>query len=74
VDHLFCFTPSGANVSITRTDSDGVYELGLQSQWITGAASDGTTQIVLKHQPGIKDGSCSPGETDIELNFNTKIQ
>lgn len=73
-DHLFCFYPTGANVSISRTDSDGVYEIGLQSQWVTGTVSNGTTQIILKHQPGIKDGTCSPGETDIELNFVTIIQ
>ncbi len=73
-EHLFCFTPSGANVNITRTDTDGTYEVGLQSQWVTGTASDGTTNIVLKHQPGVKDGTCSPGETDIELDFVTKIQ
>lgn len=73
-DHLFCFSPTGANVTITRTDTDGVFEIGLQSLWVTAAVSDGTTQISLKHQPGIKDGTCAPGETDIELDFTTKIQ
>jgi len=74
VDHLFCFSPSGANVTITRTDTDGTYGVGLQSQWVTGAASTGTTTIVLRHQPDIKDGTCTPGEIDIEINFVTKIQ
>lgn len=74
VDHLFCFSPTGADVTITRTDSDGTYEIGLQSTWLTGAVSEGTTEIVLKHQPEVKDGTCTPGETDIELNFLTKIQ
>ncbi|MFT5822880.1 MAG: hypothetical protein ACI8ZM_004137 [Crocinitomix sp.] len=73
-EHLFCFSPAGADVTITRTDSDGTYEVGLQSTWVTGAVSEGTTQIVLKHQPDVKDGTCAPGETDIELNFVTKIQ
>jgi len=73
-EHLFCFTPAGTNVIITRTDTDGTFEVGLQSQWVTGAASQGTTEISLKHQPGVKDGSCAPGETDIELNFVTIIQ
>jgi hypothetical protein len=72
-EHLFCFTPAGANVNIVRTDTDGTFEVGLQSQWTVGAVSNGTTQIVLKHQPGIKDGSCAPGETDIDVTFVTEV-
>lgn len=75
VDHLFCFGPgAGLNLTIVRTDSDGTHEIGLQSQWITGAVSTGETLIRLKHQPGVKDGTCDPGDTDIELNFRTEIQ
>ena len=73
-EHLFCFTPSGANVTITRTDSDGTYEVGLQSSWVTTGASNGTVQIVLKHQPDVKDGTCAPGETDVDITFVTEIQ
>lgn len=73
-EHFFCFTPSFANVSIIRTDTDGTYEVGLQSQWTVGNVGNGTTQIVLKHQPGIKDGTCAPGETDIDVTFVTEIQ
>ena len=73
-EHLFCFTPSLANLSIVRTDTDGTYEVGLQSQWTVGNVETGTTQVVLKHQPGIKDGTCAPGETDIDVTFVTEIQ
>lgn len=73
-EHLFCFTPSLANLSILRTDTDGMYEVGLQSQWTVGNAENGTVQVVLKHQPGIKDGTCAPGETDIDVTFVTEIQ
>lgn len=73
-EHFFCFSPSGADLSIIRTDTDGVYEVGLQSQWTVGAVSTGTTLISLKHQPGVKDGTCAPGETDIEVNFVTEIE
>ena len=74
-EHLFCFTPAdGADVTITRTDSDGTFEVGLASQWVTGSASTGTVNVVLKHQPdGLKDGSCTPGETDVEVLFVTNI-
>jgi hypothetical protein len=73
-EHLFCFTPSFANLSIIRTDTDGTYEVGLQSQWTVGNVGSGTTQVLLKHQPGVKDGTCAPGETDIDVTFVTEIQ
>ncbi len=73
-EHLFCFSPVGANVTIVRTDTDGTYEVGLQSQWTTGTASNGNTVVTMKHQPGVKDGTCAPGETDIEVDFVTEIQ
>jgi len=73
-EHLFCFTESGADVTIVRTDSDGTYEVGLESQWTVGAISNGTVQVVLKHQPDVKDGTCAPGETDIDVTFVTEIQ
>lgn len=73
-EHLFCFTSAGANVTIQRTDTDGTYEIGLQSDWTTAAASNGTVQVILKHQPGVKDGTCTPGERDIDVSFVTEIQ
>lgn len=73
-EHLFCFTATTANVTLTRTDSDGTYEVGLTSDWATGAASAGTVQVELKHQPDVKDGTCTPGETDIDVTFVTEIQ
>jgi hypothetical protein len=74
-EHLFCFEPSiGGNLIITRTDSDGTYEIGLSSKWKTISVSNGTVLIKLKHQPGIKNGLCDVGETDIELDFKVEIQ
>lgn len=74
-EHLFCFTASGANVTIVRTDTDGTYEVGLASKWTVGAASTGTVQVELRHQPdGAKDGTCTPGDTDIDVTFVTEIQ
>ena len=79
-EHLFCYTPSNVNLSIVRTDMEldygvgGTLEVGLASQWTVGNTSVGTIQVVLKHQPGVKDGTCAPGDTDVELNFVTEIQ
>ena len=73
-EHLFCYAPSNTNVAVTRTDSDGAFEVGLTTSWSTGNAATGTTLITLKHQPDVKDGTCAPGETDIEVTFVTEIQ
>jgi len=73
-EHLFCYAPSNTNVTIDRTDSDGTYEVGISTFWSTGAAASGNTTVTLKHQPGVKDGTCTPGDTDVEIIFVTEIQ
>jgi len=73
-EHMFCYTPSNTNVSVVRTDSDGTYEVGITSRWFTGATANGQTNVSLKHQPGVKDGTCTPGDTDVEVTFVTEIQ
>lgn len=73
-EHLFCYAPSNTNVSIVRTDSDGTYEVGITSRWYTGNTANGETTITLKHQPDGKDGTCAPGDTDVEVTFVTEIQ
>lgn len=77
-DHLFFYTVTGANATVSITDFDTntptPLPLGLQTKWRTGSASMGSTQIVLKHQPGAKDGTFAPGTTDIDLTFHTDIQ
>jgi len=73
-EHIFCFEQTNVNITITRTDSDGTYGIGLTSDWTTSDASNGTVLISLKHQPGVKNGTCEPGETDIELLFNVEVQ
>ena len=66
---MFCFDVVDAHVNINRTDTDGTFEIGLQSEWVTTTASTGTVTVSLKHQPGIKDGTCDPGDTDVEIQF-----
>ena len=74
-EHLFCYTPDGVDVDIVRTDSDGTYEIGLETEWTAGSTTgSGTVTIVLKHQPGVKDGTCGPGDTDIEVDFPVEIE
>ena len=75
-DHLFFFesTPASlVNVSIQDKDSKNL-PVGLLSKWTTGPAGSGTTKITLRHQPGVKNGTYNPGDTDVEVTFNTRIQ
>ena len=69
-DHLFCLTTDKIDVTITKTDKDkNGLGIGLLSTWKTNATGNGSIKITLNHQPGIKDGSCDKGDTDIEVNF-----
>ncbi len=72
-EHLICFDIENIDgLTIRRTDSDGTYEVGLASMWNvsdTAVATNGIVRLTLKHQPGIKDGSCAPGDTDVEVDF-----
>lgn len=75
-DHLFIYSPQNVNLNVHITDLDTntpPLPFGLKSTWRTGAASNGTLQVLLKHQPGIKDGTEAPGETDVDLSFKTII-
>ncbi len=71
-EHIICYTPSG-DLTIDRTDSDGTYEIGLTSLWTVGTLSSlDSVTVSLKHQPDEKDGTCTPGETDVEVQFMIK--
>lgn len=30
-------------------------------------------RVTLRHQPGAKDGTFAPGETDVEIKFKVKV-
>lgn len=75
-EHMICYTIAGStSLNIVRTDSDGTYEVGLTSFWSSGSMSmtGNSVTVALKHQPGVKDGSCTPGDTDVEIVFNLVI-
>ncbi|MDX2248337.1 MAG: hypothetical protein SF052_16255 [Bacteroidia bacterium] len=78
-EHLVCFEILGelilTNLTIQRTDTDGTYEVGLSSFWQTGAAATGQIALKLRHQPGgIKDGTCTPGDSDVEIVFDLAVR
>lgn len=73
-DHMFFFQHSGINIQTIYSDFDSKnLPVGLSTKWRTGSTANGTTKVTLKHQVGTKNGSISPGETDVEVLFQTKI-
>lgn len=75
-EHLFWFEPTPANlVSVTSTDRDkNNLQIGLQTRLVTTAAATGTLKITLRHQPGTKNGTYAPGDTDVEVTFPTTVR
>ncbi|MBX7181605.1 MAG: hypothetical protein K1X82_05800 [Bacteroidia bacterium] len=74
VDHQFFYNVTNVSVQTSYEDQDANgAPIGLESKWKTGVAGIGSVMVVLKHQPGEKNGSQSTGETDVEVNFPTEI-
>lgn len=74
-EHLVCFVATGAMPAPAIQDKDGNNQnLGLSSQFKTGAAGTGTLKITLKHEPEkTASNACSTGETDVEQTFSVTI-
>jgi hypothetical protein len=67
-------------VSGLDNDANGV-ALGLSSNWVSGAAATGKIKITLRHYGGNPPGKAAndpvnstKSSTDLEVEFNTKIQ
>jgi hypothetical protein len=77
-DHIVCYFTNGVPdglVNIRRVDSDGRFELGLQTEWNIGpSTAEGQLRILLKHQVRQKDGTCLPGSTDVDIIMPLWIQ
>lgn len=74
-EHLVFYDVAGAAVNISITDKDSKQlPLGLRSIWRTAQIGQGTVTVQLKHQPGQKDGSRAPGETDAMVSYPIKIE
>lgn len=74
-DHFVCYDATGSGaISVTRTDSDGTYPIGLSTNWLSSKKGNGIMRVQLKHQPNVKNGTCDPGDTDVDVNFSWKIR
>ncbi|HLL94259.1 MAG TPA: hypothetical protein VK404_04720 [Spirosoma sp.] len=82
-EHLFVYTYTAATgpataVVVTITDKDtnpapGPYPLGLTTDIKTGASGTGKLNLILRHQPNVKNGQPTPGTTDLDVNFNVVV-
>jgi hypothetical protein len=75
-DHLFVYKPNPSslvNIQITDKDSKNL-PLGVLSTWRTNSVGRGAVTVVLKHQPGVKNGTEAPGDTDVEVEFTTIVR
>jgi hypothetical protein len=64
------------NLVVSRTDMDNntpPLQIGLQDNFVTGAASTGTLRVVLRHQPNAKNGTYDPGSTDFDVTYAITI-
>lgn len=75
-EHLFVYKPTaGLNLAIAITDKDAKnLPIGLTGNATTGSASTGKVQVLLRHQPGTKNGTETPGGSDIDATFNVVVQ
>jgi hypothetical protein len=64
------------NLVVTRTDYDTnnpPMQVGLNTNFATGAASTGWLRVVQRHQPNVKNGTYDPGSADFDTNFAVNI-
>ncbi|MFI5151644.1 MAG: hypothetical protein ACHQRM_18105 [Bacteroidia bacterium] len=76
--HLFFFRPIPfltLTDSITDRDTNvPPLPVGLTSVMKAGAISTGNLEVILRHQPNVKNGTYPPGSTDLDVTYPVKIQ
>lgn len=75
-EHLWVYTPAtGLNLTLVRTDRDkNNLAIGIRGTAAAGAVSNGSLQVVLRHQPDVKNGSDTPGSTDFSTAIPVSIK
>ena len=81
--HRFYYEPeAGSNIIVTGLDNDGNgVPVGITSTWTTSSLANSKIKVTLRHYGGTPPGktvedlvNSSKSNTDIEVEFNTKIQ
>ncbi|PWJ60344.1 hypothetical protein CLV98_101525 [Dyadobacter jejuensis] len=76
VDHLVLITPNPSTAltyHYSDEDSNGL-PLGLSGHVNTASAVSGKLKVQLRHQPGTKDGTSTPGTDDVNIDFPLIIE
>jgi len=77
-EHLVVYKPLGFTenqLKFTIKDRDkNNLPVGLIYQLKTEVTGKGKLDVLLKHQPGVKNGTEAPGETDAEVSFPVRIR
>ncbi|MDQ1087327.1 hypothetical protein [Siphonobacter sp. SORGH_AS_1065] len=76
-EHLVIFTPTPSSLlTVTITDKDSKnLNVGLAGTIQTqSSAGTGKLKIQLRHQPGTKDGTATPGSDDANIDFDVEIK
>ncbi len=77
-DHMLFYHHNGVGINTSYLDWDTnvpPLPVGLSTKWQTnGILSSGTSQIILKHQLGTKNGTETPGDTDVDVTFICIVQ
>ncbi|MBL7812980.1 MAG: hypothetical protein JNL57_12225 [Bacteroidetes bacterium] len=69
-EHRVCMeTGTAGIIDFNITDTDGKYPIGLESEWNTLLRKKSQLRVNLRHQPDSKDGTCNPGESDVDVTF-----
>ena len=73
--HLLVYNVTGANVGVAYDDTDdNGKHLGIETVWTKGAASTGSVNIKLYHEPTDKDNLNAPGgEVDFDVTFPIEV-
>ena len=74
--HLVCFEVTGAALSVVRTDLDTntpALPVGLADKFTTVGIGTGSLNVKLRHQPNAKNGDCSSGSSDADVDFPLNI-
>lgn len=76
-DHQFFFNITGLTATHAYLDQDTnspPLPVGLSNKFRSGSIGTGSIQVILKHQPGTKDGLQTTGDTDVDVTFHTIVQ
>jgi hypothetical protein len=75
-EHLLIYTASPTTLlTYTYGDKDvNNYPIGLTGTAKTGAAGTGKLKVQLRHQPGAKNGTPTPGSDDVNLDFILNVK